>query len=54
MLAYIMRQPPMNEENEADGPYAVVGPRVYTYLDSCALGHNEHPRQLWPCASSVP
>ncbi|KXZ50152.1 hypothetical protein GPECTOR_17g788 [Gonium pectorale] len=24
MLAYIMRQPPMNEENEADGPYAVV------------------------------
>jgi hypothetical protein len=25
MLAYIMRQPLMNEENEADGPYAVVG-----------------------------
>jgi hypothetical protein len=24
MLAYIMNQPPMNEINEADGPYAVV------------------------------
>ncbi|EFJ40682.1 hypothetical protein VOLCADRAFT_77867 [Volvox carteri f. nagariensis] len=24
MLSYIMRQPPMTEENEADGPYAVV------------------------------
>ncbi len=24
MLMYIMRQPPMTEENEADGPYAVV------------------------------
>ena len=24
MLAYIMKQPPMDETNEADGPYAVV------------------------------
>lgn len=24
MLAYILRQPPMTEANEADGPYAVV------------------------------
>ena len=24
MLVYIMKQPPMNEDNEADGPYAVV------------------------------
>ena len=24
MLCYIMKQPPMNESNSADGPYAVV------------------------------
>ncbi len=25
MLVYISRQPPMTPENEADGPYSVVG-----------------------------
>ncbi len=31
MLSYIMKQPPMTEENEADGPYAVVGVRAQSY-----------------------